>query len=177
MTIPICNICKKEIKPGEIKYNGKYIKSCMSCYRSYNKRYRTTTSGKINSRRTNIKQKFGLSLLQVTIKFRLQDGKCSICRNELPSKFVIDHNHKTGQVRDLLCYCCNSALGLLKENERVVLNLRDYIKKWGDNGKVKCRIEHDGTEHHLRAPSFTLHGIHRRNISNHSDEHDRYIHC
>lgn len=39
-----------------------------------------------------------------------QDGKCGICQKHEASfkiRLSVDHNHKTGQVRGLLCYYCN----------------------------------------------------------------------
>ena len=51
--------------------------------------------------------------------FNHQEGKCAICGNPLektnkkgnPSPIHTDHDHKTGQIRGLLCFRCNSVLG------------------------------------------------------------------
>jgi len=59
-----------------------------------------------------------------------QDKKCQICEEPLePKKTVVDHCHATGNVRGLLCYNCNNAIGFLKENIRAALKLIDYIYK------------------------------------------------
>lgn len=42
--------------------------------------------------------------------FSGQSGKCAVCLVE--KKLVIDHNHKTGEVRGLLCHRCNLLLGV-----------------------------------------------------------------
>lgn len=42
--------------------------------------------------------------------FVKQDGKCAICEkpeSAFKMRLSVDHNHKTGQVRGLLCYRCN----------------------------------------------------------------------
>lgn len=42
--------------------------------------------------------------------FEKQEGKCGICQKHEASfkiRLSVDHNHKTGQVRGLLCYHCN----------------------------------------------------------------------
>src|SRR5260221_8875247 len=59
--------------------------------------------------------------------FVAQNGKCGLCQkseNEFKRKLNVDHNHKTGQVRGLLCYRCNKyVIGRLDyEAARRVLN-------------------------------------------------------
>ena len=63
-----------------------------------------------------------------------QDGCCAICSVTLrpfgKDGCVIDHDHKTGRVRGLLCSPCNVALGHLKDNplvcEAAALYLRNF---------------------------------------------------
>ena len=43
---------------------------------------------------------------------------------------VVDHDHATGQVRDLLCHNCNRALGLLQDSIKTVEAALNYLKKW-----------------------------------------------
>ena len=46
-----------------------------------------------------------------------QDSACAICgitAEEIGKKLIVDHNHETLKVRGLLCWRCNSGLGLLK---------------------------------------------------------------
>lgn len=42
---------------------------------------------------------------------------------------IIDHNHKTGKVRGILCQPCNTAIGLLKEKEGSLHNALIYLKE------------------------------------------------
>ena len=39
-----------------------------------------------------------------------QDDKCAICGSELTGKCDLDHDHKTGKVRGVLCHSCNIRL-------------------------------------------------------------------
>jgi hypothetical protein len=45
--------------------------------------------------------------------FKKQDGKCAICgksQSDFKRRLNLDHSHKTGQIRGLLCYYCNKFL-------------------------------------------------------------------
>jgi len=39
----------------------------------------------------------------------------------------VDHNHKTGKIRGLLCTKCNTALGIMEENKELMLKLINYL--------------------------------------------------
>lgn len=58
-----------------------------------------------------------------TMKFQ-QGGACAICTGELGPghKTHVDHDHKTGKVRGLLCGHCNRGLGGFRDND-------DYLTK------------------------------------------------
>ena len=58
-----------------------------------------------------------------------QSGKCAICETN-NVRLVIDHNHDTGKVRQLLCDNCNRGIGLLKDNPEVVQKAADYLRKF-----------------------------------------------
>lgn len=65
-----------------------------------------------------------------------QGLRCKICKTHeknLPSKALfIDHDHKTGKVRDLLCNDCNAMLGFGRDNPKIlqkgILYLNRHIK-------------------------------------------------
>lgn len=64
------------------------------------------------NRRQHLKKKYGLTPEKYTDMFKKQDGVCGICKKE-PLKFhlAVDHCHKTGDIRGLLCTKCNVSLG------------------------------------------------------------------
>ena len=55
----------------------------------------------------------------------LRQGRCAIC--EQPRKLVVDHNHSTGEPRDLLCDGCNRGLGYFKEDPASLRRAADYL--------------------------------------------------
>ncbi len=57
---------------------------------------------------------------------------CGICLNIDPGKkgvFVVDHCHSTGKVRGLLCYSCNIAIGLFKDNTELLEKAIFYLRE------------------------------------------------
>lgn len=59
-----------------------------------------------------------------------QGGRCAICR-KVPRKrnLAVDHDHSTGKVRGLLCYMCNSALGVFEFDRVTAYRASDYIRQ------------------------------------------------
>lgn len=84
-----------------------------------------------------LRRKYGLSLVQYLAAVHFQDGKCAACRvkpefpeTERPTPVLhIDHCHRTGKVRELLCSDCNVALGYLQEDTHRMLRLVDYTNR------------------------------------------------
>lgn len=48
-----------------------------------------------------------------------QDGRCALCDSDDPGgsarRFAVDHDHKDGHVRGLLCFRCNTELGIYEK--------------------------------------------------------------
>jgi len=64
--------------------------------------------------------------------YNKQDGRCKICsihqfNHDKP--LCVDHDHKTGEIRGLLCNQCNLGLGLFKDNPDSLLNAIKYLLK------------------------------------------------
>lgn len=63
--------------------------------------------------------------------FLKQNESCGICKTHQSSfkrTLSVDHCHKTGNVRGLLCDNCNRALGYLKESKQIINNMLKYIE-------------------------------------------------
>lgn len=54
-----------------------------------------------------------------------QQFKCRICRKRKP--LCVDHDHKTKNVRGLLCRSCNAAIGALGDSYEGLLNAANYL--------------------------------------------------
>ena len=58
-----------------------------------------------------------MSLEQYNQMALAQNGVCAICKKENSNgiKLSVDHNHKTGKVRGLLCQRCNFVIGEISD--------------------------------------------------------------
>lgn len=78
-----------------------------------------------------LRTKFGISLDEYNRKLTDQNGICAICSGVNSDRsLAVDHNHKTGQVRGLLCSRCNAAIGFLQEDTDRALKAIDYIRRY-----------------------------------------------
>lgn len=89
--------------------------------------------------RHRLKTKYGMTVQDFETLLRAQDGKCLICecvvvvttaenRTRHGKSATVDHNHKTGEVRSVLCNNCNRGLGLFGEDQRVLRNALSYLR-------------------------------------------------
>ncbi len=77
-------------------------------------------------------RKYGLTQEQYEDMVTSQEGKCAICKR-VPSgaswdKLCVDHCHKTGKIRELLCQYCNAGIGSLQDDPEVLQAALNYLK-------------------------------------------------
>jgi hypothetical protein len=75
---------------------------------------------KFQLKRSLIKKRYGIVYEDYLSMHHEQEYKCKICKrhaNEFKKGLVVDHDHKTGKVRALLCTNCNSQLHVLENKE------------------------------------------------------------
>ena len=108
---------------------------CKDCILEYVREYQKANPERVKRQQkdSTLRRKYGISLDEYKRMCIAQDGKCAIC----PSKsgiLNVDHDHKTGKVRKLLCNRCNRVLGILEEDEKLILSVLDYVRANSDNG-------------------------------------------
>lgn len=71
----------------------------------------------LSERKARVKR-YGISVEQYDEMLQRQNGVCAICQKEcqLGVSLGVDHDHKTGRVRGLLCRKCNTGIGLLGDD-------------------------------------------------------------
>ncbi len=62
--------------------------------------------------------------------WKKQEKRCAICKKLIKKKDIqVDHDHKTGKVRGLLCLTCNMGIGYLKESIDNLLSAIKYLER------------------------------------------------
>lgn len=70
---------------------------------------------------------YGITREQLDALIAEQGGLCAVCR-ERPAEHV-DHDHVSGEVRGVLCFPCNAALGQLMDRSDLLLAAADYLER------------------------------------------------
>ncbi len=75
--------------------------------------------------------RYGLTVDDFETMSKKQGDVCGICLNKCTSRkrLSVDHCHKTGIVRGLLCNKCNRALGLIGDNKEFLNNAIKYLER------------------------------------------------
>lgn len=119
---------------------------CKSCHknmladnfytkRDYGRVYLVTGRCKTCEKFYQLEKKFHITKDEYFRLLSDQDYKCAICGislDEYKSQgyrdfFSVDHDHKTGAIRGLLCDKCNRALGFFQEDEETLLKAAEYL--------------------------------------------------
>ena len=123
-----CQDCKLVIEATKNKTG-----LCTKCNHKKNKKARANTpQAKAKRRRNKIFGKYKMTMSQYEAMSFKQSGRCAICLT--PSENVrygvlcVDHSHRTGKVRGLLCIECNTGLGRFEDKLQILINAIHYLK-------------------------------------------------
>jgi len=130
----ICNKCNK-IYPAKSKYFFKhntgsfgldsYCKECQS----------------VRFKKMHVKKTYGITFKELEKRIKNQNSRCPICKRDFKDLSEsgrsndryprIDHNHKTGEIRGILCDLCNRMLlGSIDDNIFILINAIKYLKNF-----------------------------------------------
>lgn len=125
--LPLSDFYTSSSKGSKYKYG-----SCKICT---NKQVRKKYDP-LKRKSYHLKRLYGITLEDYEEKLARQDNGCAICGAKIPggngTHFYVDHNHTTGQIRDLLCHNCNFVIGYAKEDTDILKAVINYLEIWGD---------------------------------------------
>jgi len=101
--------------------------------RGWQKRYREENRKSLSDGER--KRRFGITPEQYAEMFQSQNGVCAICNQpETATRLgkvkalAVDHCHKSGAIRGLLCADCNTGIGKLKDDPEVLRSAARYLE-------------------------------------------------
>jgi recombination endonuclease VII len=123
---PVCQACVT----NEQRQRLELLKSCPEHVR---KRQETD--------RVQGLRKRGVTVEWYDASHAAQNGRCAICgcpeamgqrdRSGNPRRLAVDHDHRTGQVRELLCGSCNAGLGNFRDSPAILEAAAAYLRRHG----------------------------------------------
>ena len=90
-------------------------------------------------RKSRLKLRYGLTPEEFERLAKAQNFVCAICRSSEP--LVVDHSHKTGNTRGLLCSSCNLFLGVIEKRVYIIPDAIKYLSKSGELIEMAVKTE------------------------------------
>lgn len=129
---PECVDCKAERErrglpypayPRPAPYGGPRSPRCASHFRAKKK------LSKAGAHERRVQAEYGLKPGEYGQIYLAQGGKCAICQRATGAtrNLSVDHDHRNGQVRGLLCRPCNDLLGHLRDDVEAARRVAGYL--------------------------------------------------
>lgn len=92
---------------------------------------------RLRKRASNLKQRYGLTISQFDRLKRKTKGVCPICRSRQATH--VDHCHKTGLIRGVLCQKCNTGLGMIGDSLPSARRAMQYLSRHASSTNQRQR--------------------------------------
>lgn len=116
-------------QPPEPKHRAYYRanrEKCIARQQAYHK------ANPHKRKEIDLKRAYGITLSDFAQMMKQQDDRCLICKTRFgPGKQLepnIDHCHKTGKIRGILCGGCNRGIGYMQDNPVILRAAIRYLK-------------------------------------------------
>lgn len=128
------------INSAKIKLSTKrWAKANPGKVREYKKKWRERDENREKQRACqlahHLRTTYGLTVEQRDGMFEAQKGACAICGDIARA---IDHCHKTGRIRGILCNRCNQGLGHFRDDTGLLLAAVEYLIETDDVREVSA---------------------------------------
>lgn len=137
-----CPECKC-IKPAEEFYSNKAKRDKLSSYcricsgkEARLRRHKNKEHARALVRKSMLKMQYGITPEQYDQMLVGQKDCCAICERKETrivwgkiARLSVHHDHKTGKVCGLLCYRCNHALGLFRDDANLIEKAIAFVRQ------------------------------------------------
>ena len=116
--------CKVCIKACQKQYEQRpYVKAQRKTAKANRLKHKIISDeskliGKKRIFQKNLERAYNMTVKQHAELYEKQGGRCVTCglhESEFNRRLCVDHCHRTGRIRGLLCFKCNTTLGLVGE--------------------------------------------------------------
>lgn len=123
------------------KYRRLNKEKHLEVVRKYNSREDVKQKRKVKTkndynknRNKHLMRCYGIGIEEYTEIEKSQGGCCAICGakpEDCPRGVLyVDHDHKTDEVRGLLCSNCNTLIGMSFENKNILFSAMSYLERY-----------------------------------------------
>jgi hypothetical protein len=98
---------------------------CRTCHNAVGRENRIRLHG--STRDDHLKARYRITAAEYDAMLAAQDGLCACCRERRAEH--VDHDHVHGNVRGLLCSCCNQGLGSFRDDPAHLRSAIDYLER------------------------------------------------
>ncbi len=123
----------KKVRAIARRYYLKHRKKRLGDTRAYYKKNRSVVLEKMHGIHLRKRLRLERATPEVVAWYKSllkeQGGVCAICkRPPMKHRLAVDHNHKTNEIRGLLCARCNRGIGLFFDDQAMFLRAADYLE-------------------------------------------------
>lgn len=140
MTHKQCTICLKDLPLEDFSPSpkGKYgrMSRCRACDRKKHLDYKNNNREEVRlqGRIDHYRRTYGIHFSDIELYLIEQNNSCYICSTHLSfeDKKIypqVDHDHKTGKIRKILCSRCNKFVGWIENYNSLLPKALSYIKE------------------------------------------------
>lgn len=131
-----CSSCKQEKLDTEFHKNRSRKSGLQShCKECFSKRYNNYSP--LKRRKQHLQLEYNLIWFDYLKLYNDQKGQCAICKSPIrlmgePGRKTmahVDHDHRTGIIRELLCHNCNAGIGYLGDSPERLEIAKNYLIK------------------------------------------------
>jgi len=131
-----CVKCERHLPPEKFYNTSKTCKECV--LKAQRERRSADFAGQKRIHQSSyLKANYGMTLEEFEQRLEEQGGVCAICkqpetgcsRQGRVKRLSVDHDHKTGKIRGLICNGCNRALGYFNDDPEKMRAAIDYLEK------------------------------------------------
>ncbi|MGV9891761.1 endonuclease VII domain-containing protein [Streptomyces sp. NPDC003395] len=127
LTHKVCPGCQED-KPID-QYTKPWVHYCRACNAVKTRERYVARGGAEFAYEQALKYNYGMTMADYKERLESQGHRCAVCGEESERRLHVDHDHRTGAIRGLLCEWCNHAIGKAKDDPARLRAMAEYLER------------------------------------------------